>query len=504
MKLQSKILSSHFVILALVLILTGWTFFQNKANLENAHWVTHTYQVISEAHYIEKLLLDLETGQRGFLLTGEEHFLDPYYLAESKYKQRIRFLHDLVSDNLPQQIKIEEIERLIDKWNTSVAAVEIAERRKLGKTEFKWNDFSKFIRFEAGKTIVDNARKSLEEFIEVEEKLLAQRQKERESSSVVFIRIVLIGTIVIIIMGTLASYYSSYTINYYVGGEPGDIASVTEQIAKGDLDISVENPRGILKSVVIMAYAIKKQQEEIVQHKNKLENRVHARTKELKLSNDRLEQFAYAASHDLREPLRTISGFSEILSYKIDNLDDDAKKYFNFMKEAAVRMSTLIDDLLTYSRVGRVGELEEVDVNGVVSESMAGLLVLTEETGATIKVDPLPTVWANKMAMAHIFDNLINNAIKYRSKDAPIVEIKYEKLDDCWKFCVIDNGIGINPKYHEKIFGLFTRLGSRDESGTGAGLAIVKKSVEIHGGKLWVESSEGNGSKFCFTVPFKK
>jgi hypothetical protein len=227
-------------------------------------------------------------------------------------------------------------------------------------------------------------------------------------------------------------------------------------------------------------------------------------TQELARSNRDLEQFAYVASHDLQEPLRMVSSFTELLGRRYKGkLDAEADEFIGFAVDAAARMGSMINDLLAYARLGS-GERQVGPVNcrSILDQVLANLEAVIEENRAQVTSDPLPTLRANETELTQLLQNLISNAIKFRTERPAVVHVSAGRVGADWLFAVRDSGIGIASEHMDRIFVIFQRLNPRDRySGTGIGLAICKKIVERHGGRIWVESTCGSGSTFFFTIP---
>jgi PAS domain S-box-containing protein len=255
-------------------------------------------------------------------------------------------------------------------------------------------------------------------------------------------------------------------------------------------------------------------EEELKKHRDHLEELVNERTMELdnaiiglKRSNQELEQFAYVASHDLQEPLRMVSSYTQLLErrYK-DQLDQDARDFIFFAVDGANRMQHLINDLLDYSRVTSRGKpFAKLDLSTVLGHAIANLQKKVEETGALIVNDDLPFVYGDEVQLVRVFQNLLDNAMKFRGTDPPRINVSAKTFDDKIQISITDNGIGIDKIYSDRVFTIFQRLHTKIEyPGTGIGLAICKRTIERHGGKIWFESEPGKGTTFYFTLNFKK
>jgi PAS domain S-box-containing protein len=224
---------------------------------------------------------------------------------------------------------------------------------------------------------------------------------------------------------------------------------------------------------------------------------------ELQRSNEDLQQFVYAASHDLQEPLRQVASFVQLLARRYQGqLDAQADEFIGYAVEGATRLQRLIHDLLVYSQIGWGQEFAATDCEAVLTRTLRALQIAIEESGAVVTHDPLPTVWGDAVQLGHVLQNLIGNALKFRGEAPPRIHLSARPEEGQWMFSVRDNGIGLEPQYAERIFLLFQRLHTRAQyQGTGIGLAVCKKVIERHGGRIWVESEPGQGTTFFFTIP---
>lgn len=260
----------------------------------------------------------------------------------------------------------------------------------------------------------------------------------------------------------------------------------------------IKNNAGKIQGVVVI-------NQDITERK-KSEVELRKMMKDLKTSNNELEQFAYVASHDLQEPLRMVASFTQLLQdrYK-DKLDEDANDFINYAVDGATRMQNLITDLLIFSRVGSRGKpFKKVDMNGILGVVQTNLMRHIKETDSVITNDLLPVIEADETQMIQLFQNLISNAIKFRSDENPLIHVSGEIQKSKWIFTIRDNGIGIDNQFFDRIFVIFQRLHRKsDYGGTGIGLAVCKKIVQRHGGKIWVDSELGKGSTFHFSIKKK-
>jgi signal transduction histidine kinase len=448
----------------IVLILVGASASRSMLkNDEDRLWATHTLLVLEKIDATETDLLNAETGERGYILTGEESFLEPYNDALRHINEDVKAVRELTADNPTQQRALDRAEPLISE------RMEMLRDRIEARNQEGLVAGAEIVRQGPGKRHMDRIRAEIAGMKEEENRLLRLRTEEADKSS------------------------RSTRIMIGVGGILGI----------GFL--------GLAGAIVGQEMQQRSRAEEAVRKLNdELEQRVADRTaelaeraKDLARSNSELQQFAYVASHDLQEPLRMVASFTQLLAKRYaEQLDNDARDFINYAVDGATRMQTLISDLLNYSRVGTQGKpLIPTDSEEVLKNVLESIKYAIEESGAVISHDPLPRVLADPLQLGQLFQNLLTNAIKFRGESPPHIRISTERKGDDWKISVRDNGIGIAQEHADRIFVIFQRLHTKTEyPGTGIGLAICKKIVERHGGRIWIEPSPGGGTTFCFTI----
>ena len=278
------------------------------------------------------------------------------------------------------------------------------------------------------------------------------------------------------------------------------------RVAGGELHAPLAIPQGP-REVRELTEEIEAMRERIVYELAQIESareRVERQALELSRSNADLEQFAYVASHDLQEPLRKVASFCQALQTRYrGQLDERADQYIDFAVDGAKRMQTLINDLLAFSRVGRDGRRHRpVALADALSAARAALATPLEESGARIEAGELPSVLGDESLLCSLFQNLLANSLRFRGSEPPLVRVSAERLDGSWEVTFSDNGIGIEPEYAERVFLIFQRLHGRDAyEGSGIGLALCRKIVEYHGGRIWLDTGYRGGASFRFTLP---
>lgn len=463
MTFKNKIAAGFGFALAILLSVAFLSYRSVEQGNDDRRWVMHTHQVLETLDAVLANVLDIESGVRGYVVWDDKSFLEAYSAALSQIAQNVKRVRELTADNPVQQKSLDILEPLIaSRLQRAEFMIELRSREGLlGAAQPE--------KLGVGRELVSQIRGRLDMMKAEEVRLLQLRTEEADRSS------------------------RNTKILIAAGDSMGIVFLCAAALA-----IAEEMKRR------------RRAEEEVRQLNQDLERRVEERTvelanqtKELARSNSELQQFAYVASHDLQEPLRMVASFTQLLARRYaDKLDDDARDFISFAVDGATRMQTLISDLLNYSRVGTQGKpLVPSESEAVLDRVLEGLKFAIEENRAAITHDPLPRVMADPVQLGQLFQNLLTNAIKFHGANPPRVHIAARKTGSLWEFSFRDNGIGIAEEHAERIFVIFQRLHTKTEyPGTGIGLAICKKIVERHGGRIWIKPSEGGGTTFCFTI----
>jgi signal transduction histidine kinase len=440
-------------------------------------------------------LLNQETGLRGYLLSAQQPYLQPYVTGIADQNAEVRALQPLLRDLPAANADLAVTVQRIDSWRSSYAVPAIAQVAASGRPPPGGN-------IATGKAAFDGVRSPLAAF----QRYISDQRAvalAHLSTATTIVDVTAIAIAVLLLLGLIALGVGlrAAAIRPLVR-----LASDARQVAGGDLEheVDLSGPR----EVHTLAVDVNKMRERVLKELSAVRAAniaLQTRALELEQSNSELEQFAYVASHDLQEPLRKVASFCQLLQRRyIGQLDARADQYIEFAVDGAQRMQALIDDLLTFSRVGRM-EPEPVLVSCASALSQARVNLATEirASGAVIEAAELPAVRAEFSMLTSLFQNLIGNAVKFRSEKPPVIQKSVSELDDSfWLFSVADNGIGIEPDYADRIFVIFQRLHGRSEyDGTGIGLAMCRKIVEHYGGRIWLDTTYQGGANFFFTLP---
>jgi signal transduction histidine kinase len=409
----------------------------SKNTVENERRMVGVFETRIALQHVFVDVIDQETAIRGYAATHDERFLMPYFKARGQIDADFADLEAGGRTELPSQIA--EIKRLYVLWRETVGAPLVERPDRPDRTALELR----------GKDLVDRIREQGNEARAKLDALLAERIRISAR-----IRAIETGSVILLV---------------------------------------------ILFGAAGLTFGRERVRAEV-----RLKEALAERNAALERSNQSLEEFAYVASHDLQEPLRAITGFTKLLQSRYAaRLDGEALQFMGFVVDGAERMSLLIDDVLRYSRVTTSGaELAAVDLNVVVRRAAQNLQAALAASSAQIVFDGLPDVLGDETQLVQLMQNLIGNAVKYNRSTPPRIEISAVQNEDGeWVVSVRDNGIGIDPKYQERIFRIFTRLHTREEfGGTGIGLALCRRIIERHGGRIWVASVEGKGATFSFTL----
>ncbi|MER8188689.1 CHASE3 domain-containing protein, partial [Kitasatospora sp. NPDC094015] len=437
---------------------------------------------------LESALLDQETGIRGYSLTGATEFLEPYQQGLTDQQTQTARLRDLLRTDTPALEDLDQVLAAVTKWQENIA-------RPIAATPPGSPAPAATALAAEGKAAFDDIRDALNS---QQDRLRAERQDARDD---------LISTLALRnwVFGAIAALIVLLTAAAFEGLRRGitrpldRLGADARTIATGTFEhpITPTGPADLRRLGAEVEFMRRRLVRELA-FTEQARLRLDAQAADLQRSNTELEQFAYVASHDLQEPLRKVSSFTQLLKRRYGGqLDEKADQYIEFAVDGANRMQVLINDLLDFSRVGRLHHAhQDIDLDGVLERTLGTLSVGIEEAGAVISHDPLPTLVADPTQMGMLWQNLIGNAVKFRRPgQEPRIHVTAERDGALWRFSVTDNGIGIAPEFADKVFLIFQRLHTKDAySGSGIGLAMCKKIVEFHGGTIAVDPEYRDGA----------
>ncbi|WP_443054553.1 sensor histidine kinase [Streptomyces sp. NBC_00683] len=451
----------------------------------------------SWSYQLQNSLLDQETGVRGFALTGDASFLEPYEAGMRAERQRLDRVRALVGDEQPFAGDVDRIEKASRQWRLLRAEPLIAGVRGAGPA----GESSEPIR--QSKAEFDTLRKL---YTEQQSHLDVARDQARADLGVA--RTTRDRVLLALVIGFVLAVVSlSLLLNRMVGRPLSALTAASDTVRSGTFAgrIEVRGPSDV-RAVAAAVEDMRRRLVAELAESREQETLLAEQAEELRRSNSELEQFAYVASHDLQEPLRKVASFCQLLEKRYGTeLDERGKQYIDFAVDGAERMRVLIEDLLTFSRVGRVHESwKPVDLDRSLDRALANLTLAVEESGATVvREDRLPELLGDATSLTMVWQNLIGNAVKFRRPDVPCrITVGCVREGEDWHLTVADTGIGIAPEFSDKVFVIFQRLHDRDAyEGTGIGLALCRKIVEFHGGRIWLDPGPDEGTLIHFTLP---
>jgi signal transduction histidine kinase len=484
------------VLLAFAVVGIGFALLANHRLSDQQHVVLDQVEpALLAALNLENALINEETGVRGYILSGNPQSLEPYEKGRATETRAYRDLEerDRVGGST-LAVDLQVLRARAQAWQLKFVAP-ILRRTRQGHT-------GSIPPTLAGKGLFDAIRVSLGRLQgNLTGRLAsARRQLSVDASFSQTMLLVAAGLILGSVIG------AGFLLRQIITRPLASLGREAAQVAAGDFEKPVAIAGGP-REIVELSGEIDAMRQRIVRELATVEaahEKLGAQALELTRSNAELEQFAYVASHDLQEPLRKITSFCQALERRYrGQLDERADQYIDFAVDGAKRMQILINDLLAFSRVGHSDrEWELVDLNDILTQARSSLAHLLEQAGATVQAQTLPVVRGERTLLVSLFQNLIGNAIKFRGTEPSVVRLAAERELNEWHFSCSDNGIGIEPEYAERIFVIFQRLHTKEAyPGTGIGLAMCRKIVEYHGGRMWLDPEHSPGAQFRFTLP---
>jgi signal transduction histidine kinase len=489
------------VVLGLVFVGSGIALWRM---LDAQEAVTDRYfTAITEGETSYTRLVDAETAVRGYALTGFEGTLEPYDRAMDAESSFAVIAQPVSGSDAGVRAAAAAAVAAAHRWDVEWARPTIATVAEGGPAAVTPEEI------EQGRVLFDRTRAAVEDYLDV----LRDRRDEAASDLAAWTRIVIGSLVALVIAGLVAGAVLWRTLRAWITEPLDALAADARAVSAGDLHhpVVATGPgeiAGLATDVERMRLALVQQVQEVERSRAEIadaHDRLAEQTEELRRSNRDLEQFAYVASHDLQEPLRKVASFTQLLQKRYGGqMDERADQYIAFAVDGAKRMQQLIQDLLGFSRVGRLGgELADVPLEDALTDALDNLEHLVQDAGAVVTHDPLPVVRGERALLVQLLQNLVGNAVKFRDPERPpVVRITASQVGDSWELECRDNGIGIDQQYAERVFVIFQRLHPKDVyEGTGIGLALCKKIVEYHGGRIWLGEVDGPGTSIRWTLP---
>ena len=510
MKIRTKILGG-FLIISLLTIFLGSIVFINTNNVDNnfTFLVEHDLEVLQNAQKLQKLVVDAETGQRGFVITGDESFLEPYKQGIQGFNSLIRIEKELVSDNPPQVERLNLIQDLFNEWNLKAAQPEISSARNyfelISSTELEkvpqYSDVAKLLQAKTGKNILDQIRNEFAVFIQIENDLKDKRLESVTETA----RSTLILLIILPISIATIAWIIAIVFTRSISKPLEILKKASVEISKGNLDTKIVQSTSndeiseLTTSFNIMVNDIKKGQ---IQIKNQL--------KELTKIDEQKDEFAAMVSHELKTPLVPIQLYTEMLLQGVlGSLDDKQLKALNSIHNNIESLSDLVDDVLDVTKLelGRLAlHKKQIDLKDLLPKNIESLSMFAKEKSVGLKLDLKTSekMFCDPKRINQVISNLIKNSIDFVPESKGLIKLTVEKNAKSFLFTIEDNGPGIPKESQDHLFQKFYKIDTsptRKHGGTGLGLTICHGIVKSHGGRIWLDKEYTQGTCFKFTIP---